>query len=83
MTTHSHQLFTRAKHSLAAGVSSSFRAAVQPEPLFVDYGQGAYLVDVDGVRYIDFTLAWGPLILGHKHPAIINAVQAVFHVPNL
>jgi len=57
-------------------VSSSFRAAVKPEPLFVEYGQGAYLVDANGVRYLDFALAGGPLILGHSHPAIISAVQA-------
>lgn len=76
MPIHSHELFTRARRSLAGGVSSSFRATVQPEPLFVDYGRGAYLVDANNIRYIDFALAWGPLILGHSHPAIIAAVQA-------
>lgn len=74
--THAHELYKRARRSLAGGVSSSFRAAVKPEPLFVEYGQGAYLFDADGVRYLDFTLAWGPLILGHSHPAIVEAVQA-------
>jgi glutamate-1-semialdehyde 2,1-aminomutase len=70
-----HQMYLRAQQSLAGGVSSSFRAGVAPEPLFFDYGQGAYVVDVDGVRYLDCTLAWGPLILGHCHPAIVAAVQ--------
>lgn len=76
MPTHAHELYTRARRSLARGVSSSFRAAVKPEPLYVDYGRGAYLVDADGIQYLDFTLAWGPLILGHSHPAINRAVQA-------
>ncbi|HKV58665.1 MAG TPA: aspartate aminotransferase family protein [Ktedonobacteraceae bacterium] len=76
MPTHAHELYERARRSLARGVSSSFRAAVKPEPLFVDYGRGAYLVDADGIQYLDFTLAWGPLILGHSHPAINTAVQA-------
>lgn len=75
MPTQAHELYARARRSLARGVSSSFRAAVKPEPLFVEYGQGGYLVDVDGLRYLDFTLAWGPLILGHSHPAINQAVQ--------
>jgi glutamate-1-semialdehyde 2,1-aminomutase len=75
MPTHAHELYMRSRRSLAGGVSSSFRATVKPEPLFVDYGQGAYLVDVDGLKYVDFTLAWGPLILGHSHPAIVAAVQ--------
>lgn len=72
----SHTLYARAKRALAAGVSSSFRAAVKPSPLFVDYAQGTRLVDVDGVVYTDYTLAWGPLILGHGHPAIVGAVRA-------
>ncbi|GAC1565606.1 MAG: glutamate-1-semialdehyde 2,1-aminomutase [Ktedonobacteraceae bacterium] len=76
MPTHAHELYARARLSLARGVSSSFRADVKPEPLFVDHGLGAYLVDADGQQYLDFTLAWGPLILGHSHPAIIRAVQA-------
>src|SRR5579871_4301726 len=76
MPTQAHELYMRARRSLARGVSSSFRAAVKPEPLFVEHGQGAYLTDVDGLRYLDFTMAWGPLILGHSHPAINQAVQA-------
>src|SRR5215470_13643236 len=76
MPTRAHELYMRARQSLAGGVSSSFRAAVKPEPLFVEYGQGTHLIDTNGVRYVDFALAWGPLILGHSHPAIISAVQA-------
>ncbi len=75
-STRAHELYLRAQRSLAGGVSSSFRATVTPEPLFVDHGEGAYLVDVDGVRYLDCMLAWGPLILGHSHPAVVAAVQA-------
>jgi len=75
MPADAHEYYMRARLSLAGGVSSSFRAAVKPEPLFVEYGQGAYLVDANSVKYMDFALAWGPLILGHSHPAIISAVQ--------
>jgi glutamate-1-semialdehyde 2,1-aminomutase len=71
-----HAYFTRAQQALAGGVSSSFRAAVKPEPLFVDHAQGTHVVDVDGTTYLDFTLAWGPLILGHSHPAVLAAVRA-------
>src|SRR5579884_1785354 len=74
-STRAQQLYTRAQRSLAGGVSSSFRAAVKPLPLFIDHAQGVRVVDVDGIDYLDFTLAWGPLILGHSHPAIVAAVQ--------
>lgn len=74
-STRAQQLYTRAQRSLAGGVSSSFRAAVKPLPLFVDHAQGVRVVDADGIGYLDFTLAWGPLILGHSHPAIVAAVQ--------
>ena len=74
--TEAHEMYLRARQSLAGGVSSSFRALVTPEPIFADSGLGAYLIDVDGTRYIDYTLAWGPLILGHCHPAISAAVRA-------
>jgi glutamate-1-semialdehyde 2,1-aminomutase len=71
-----HDMYAEARRRLAGGVSSSFRAAVQPEPLFLDHGAGAYVVDVDGRRFLDCALAWGPLILGHCHPAINAAVRA-------
>ncbi len=76
MPTRAHELYMRARRALVGGVSSSFRAAVKPEPLFVDQARGVRLVDANGDEYIDFSLAWGPLILGHRHPAIVSAVQA-------
>jgi glutamate-1-semialdehyde 2,1-aminomutase len=60
---------------LASGVASTLRLAVQPTPLFIDRGSGARIVDVDGNQYIDYTMAYGPLILGHAHPAIVDAVS--------
>jgi glutamate-1-semialdehyde 2,1-aminomutase len=71
-----HEMYGQAQRSLAGGVSSSFRAAVEPEPLFLDHGQGARAIDVEGRDYLDCALAWGPLILGHCHPAINAAVRA-------
>ena len=67
-------LFERSKRSLAMGVSSGMRKAGLPAPLFFDRGQGAWYVDADGHRLLDYTLAWGPLILGNAHPAVIAAV---------
>src|SRR5947209_6390650 len=75
-STRAQQLYERAQRALARGVSSSFRAAVKPLPLFVDHAQGVEITDVDGVTYVDFALAWGPLILGHGHPAVVAAVSA-------
>src|SRR5579871_5127316 len=69
------QLYERARGVIPAGVTSSFRAAVKPEPFFVDRAQGAESFDADGVRHLDFALAWGPLILGHGHPAVLAAVR--------
>jgi glutamate-1-semialdehyde 2,1-aminomutase len=63
---------------MPGGVSSPVRAfrAVGGQPLFIDHGQGPYLVDVDGNRYIDYVLSWGPLILGHAHPDVVAALVA-------
>src|SRR5438094_1895012 len=71
----STKLFDRSRRHLAGGVSSAMRAASKPQPLFFQSGAGSHLVDVDGQEYIDYTLAWGPLILGHSHPAVLKAVQ--------
>ena len=70
----SRELLARAKQSLASGVSSAFRAKAVPHPLYFDRGQGSRIIDVDGNEYLDYTLAWGPLILGHAHPAVAAAV---------
>lgn len=68
--------FQRAQAHLAGGVSSIMRAAARPVPLFFRSGSGAVLVDLDGHRYIDYALGWGPLILGHSHPAVLRAVRS-------
>jgi glutamate-1-semialdehyde 2,1-aminomutase len=73
----STELFEKASQLLPGGVDSPVRAfrAVGGRPLFIDRGQGPYLFDVDGNRYIDYVLSWGPLILGHAHPRVVTAVQ--------
>ena len=74
----STQLLQAAQALIPGGVSSPVRAfrAVGGQPLFIDRGEGPYLYDVDGQRYIDYVLSWGPLILGHAHPAVVEAVCA-------
>ncbi|MDX1437638.1 MAG: glutamate-1-semialdehyde 2,1-aminomutase [Anaerolineales bacterium] len=69
--------FIEAQSVLPGGVDSPVRAfrAVGGQPLFIDCGQGPYLQDVDGNRYIDYVLSWGPLILGHAHPEVVRAVK--------
>jgi glutamate-1-semialdehyde 2,1-aminomutase len=69
-------LLERSKRSLAMGVSSGMRKAGAPAPLFFERGEGAWYYDADGHRLLDYTLAWGPLILGNAHPAVIAAVTA-------
>jgi glutamate-1-semialdehyde 2,1-aminomutase len=68
------QLWAESKKFLAGGVSSMLRAASKPQPLFFRAASGSRLTDVDGNSYIDYSLAWGPLILGHSHPQVVNAV---------
>ena len=72
----SQQLFAEAQTLLPGGVDSPVRAfrAVGGQPLFIDRAEGAYLIDVDGNRYIDYVLSWGPLILGHAHPHVVQAI---------
>jgi len=73
----SERLFAEAATLLPGGVSSPVRAfrAVGGTPPFIDRGEGAYLVDVDGNRYVDYVLSWGPLILGHAHPRVVAALE--------
>jgi glutamate-1-semialdehyde 2,1-aminomutase len=73
----SHALFSRAQHLLPGGVNSPVRAfkSVGGEPFFVERADGAYLYDVDGNRYIDYVGSWGPMIVGHNHPAVRQAVK--------
>ena len=76
-TSRNSALFERAKQLIPGGVNSPVRAfkAVGGTPRFVQRAQGAYLWDADGQRYIDFIGSWGPMILGHGHPAVLEAVQ--------
>jgi glutamate-1-semialdehyde 2,1-aminomutase len=75
----SKELYERAQRVVPGGVNSPVRAcrAVGGEPLFISHGDGAYIFDVDGNRYIDMCGSWGPLILGHAHPEVLDAVQEV------
>ncbi len=76
-TQRSDALFARARELMPGGVSSPVRAfkAVGGTPRFIARGEGAYLFDADGNRYIDYVLSWGPLILGHAPEAVVAAVQ--------
>jgi glutamate-1-semialdehyde 2,1-aminomutase len=86
----SHALFQQALPLMPGGVNSPVRAfkSVGGEPFFAKRAEGAYLIDVDGNRYIDYIGSWGPMIAGHAHPAVIAAVDSVmrdglsFGVPN-
>ncbi|HYG07217.1 MAG TPA: glutamate-1-semialdehyde 2,1-aminomutase [Stenotrophomonas sp.] len=73
----SHALFHRAQQLIPGGVNSPVRAfrSVGGEPFFVQRADGAYLFDVDGNRYIDYVGSWGPMIAGHNHPAVREAVE--------
>jgi glutamate-1-semialdehyde 2,1-aminomutase len=74
----SAELFARASELMPGGVNSPVRAfgSVGGTPVFTASGQGPYLTDVDGNRYVDLICSWGPTILGHAHPAVVSAVQA-------
>jgi glutamate-1-semialdehyde 2,1-aminomutase len=78
-TTQSQALFSEAQKVIPGGVSSPVRAfrAVGGQPLFIERGQGPYLFDADGNRYIDYVLSWGPLILGHADPRVTEALKKV------
>ena len=74
----SHAAFARARQLIPGGVNSPARAfgAVGGEPIFFDRAKGACLYDLDGNRYIDYVGSWGPMILGHGHPKVVEALQA-------
>ena len=71
------ELFERAQACIPGGVNSPVRAfrAVGGTPRFIKRAQGAYLWDANDTRYIDYIGSWGPMILGHGHPAVVEAVQ--------
>jgi glutamate-1-semialdehyde 2,1-aminomutase len=78
ITTRSRELFALAQRYLPGGVDSPVRAfkAVGGDPLFIARGKGSRIWDVDGNEYIDYVCSWGPLILGHAPPAVVQAIQA-------
>src|ERR1035438_10413469 len=73
----SESLFRRAQELIPGGVNSPVRAfrSVGGNPVFLARGEGSHIVDVDGNRYIDYVGSWGPLLLGHRHPAILEALE--------
>lgn len=76
MPTKSQELFAKARGLMPGGVNSPVRAfrAVGGDPIFFASGKGATLTDVDGKSYIDYVLSWGPLIVGHAHPEVVEAL---------
>src|SRR5215471_20353811 len=78
----SEALFRRAVEKIPGGVNSPVRAfrSVGGQPLFIARGEGAYLYDADGNRYIDYVGSWGPLILGHRHPEILAALEGALSI---
>jgi len=75
-TTKSQQLFNQAQQSIPGGVNSPVRAfkSVGGQPIFMKSASGAYLTDVDGNEYVDYINSWGPMILGHCHPEVVEAM---------
>lgn len=75
--TQSAELFSQAKHYIPGGVNSPVRSfsGVGGTPVYFDHAAGAYVYDSEGKRYIDYVGSWGPMILGHAHPAVIEAVK--------
>jgi glutamate-1-semialdehyde 2,1-aminomutase len=73
----SHDAFVRARQVIPGGVNSPARAfgGVGGEPIFFERAEGAYLFDIDGNRYIDYIGSWGPMIVGHRHPAVVEAMK--------
>src|ERR1700736_1822769 len=78
----SQELFRRALEIIPGGVNSPVRAfrSVGGDPLFIARGQGSHLFDVDGNEYIDYVCSWGPLILGHRPPVVLEALRDVIEI---
>src|SRR3954451_563510 len=78
----SEELFRRAVERIPGGVNSPVRAfrSVGGQPVFIARGQGSHLFDVDGNQYIDYVGSWGPLILGHRHPEILAALEGALTI---
>jgi len=77
----SQSLYEQANLVMPGGVNSPVRAfnSVGGTPLFIEKADGAYIYDVDNKAYIDYVGSWGPMILGHNHPEIANAVCSAVH----
>ncbi len=77
----SHALFEEAQTLLPGGVNSPVRAfrGVGGDPVFIDHAKGPYLYDVDGNTYLDYVQSWGPMILGHTYPTVVEAVVQASH----
>lgn len=75
----SERYFTRAQQVIPGGVNSPVRSlkAVNQTPIFIDRADGAYLYDVDGNEYVDYVLSWGPLVLGHRYPKVLEYIEDV------
>lgn len=73
----SYEAWRQCSELVGGGVSSGFRGAMMPHPLFITGAQGAILTDLDGRDYIDYVLGWGPMMLGHSHPGVVGAVTEV------
>jgi len=73
----SETLFDQAQRHIPGGVNSPVRAfrAVGGTPIFFERASGAYLYDADGQRYVDYVQSWGPMVLGHGHPAVLDAIR--------
>jgi glutamate-1-semialdehyde 2,1-aminomutase len=78
----SEAFFERAQEFIPGGVNSPVRAfrAVGGKPLFIAQGQGSRVFDVDGGEYIDYVGSWGPLLLGHRHPEVIRAIESALEI---
>lgn len=78
----SRSLFTKARKSIPGGVNSPARAfkSVGGDPVFIARGEGARMTDADGNEYLDYVGSWGPLILGHRHPAVIDALESALRI---
>ena len=79
---HSAELFRRAQEIIPGGVNSPVRAfrSVGGQPVFIAQGQGSHIFDVDGNEYIDYVGSWGPLLLGHRHPEIVEALEGALAI---
>lgn len=73
-TPKSKEMYAKAIKSIPGGIAANIKY-FDPYPIFMDKGEGAYLTDVDGNKYVDYLLSYGPLMLGHGHPAVINAIN--------